>query len=223
MRGQGARVNGIHDLGGMHGHGPVERDPDEPPFAGRWEAIMVAVQSAVTRAGLMNIDEFRFGIERMDPAHYLGSSYFEHWLDGIVRVLVEKGQIDPAEVERRAGIVQSGGHLSVTATRPSNGPDRRGSRRPEIAPRFRPGDAVRTRNEHPVGHTRLPRYARGRLGAVERHHGTHVFPDTNADGRGEGPEPLYSVRFDATELWGQAAGAGESVNLDLWESYLLPA
>ena len=216
-------MNGIHDLGGMHGHGPVEYDPEQVPFAGRWEAIMVAIQSAVVRGGLMNLDEFRHGIERMDPAHYLGSSYYEHWLDGIVRVLVEKGQIDPVELERRTAAAVDGAGIPAEATPLKPAPPARTSRRREVAARFHPGDAVRARNEHPVGHTRLPRYARGRLGTVEHYHGTHVFPDTNAHGQGEQPEPLYSVRFDATELWGSAARAGGTVNLDLWESYLLPA
>jgi len=89
-------------------------------------------------------------------------------------------------------------------------------------PRFAPGDAVLTREMHPHGHTRLPRYARGKRGVIHCCHGIHVFPDTNAHGRGEDPQPLYSVRFDARELWGESAEPNQAVHIDLWESYLLP-
>src|SRR5262245_47843020 len=84
-------MDGVHDLGGMHGFGPVEREADEPPFHAPWEAAVVAIMlSTLGHHGLYNIDEFRHGIERMEPAHYLASSYFEHWLDGITRILIEK-------------------------------------------------------------------------------------------------------------------------------------
>ena len=218
-------MNGIHDLGGMHGFGPVEREENEPPFHAPWEAAMVAIQNAVC-ATVMNIDEFRHGIERMAPGHYLESSYFEHWLDGIARVLVEKGEITPEELEARTEFFaqREDAPASAALTGPLAEPrPRRGGRVIREAlgsPRFAPGDRVVTRVFSPAGHTRLPRYARGKRGVVERVHGTHVFPDSNAHGRGEQPQPVYSVRFAAQELWGDGAEPNQSVNLDLWESYL---
>jgi nitrile hydratase len=218
-------MNGIHDLGGMHGFGPVEREADEPPFHAPWEATMVAIQNAVCST-VINIDEFRHGIERMAPGHYLESSYFEHWLDGIARVLMEKGEVTSGELDARTAFFEQREGAPVTAAPAGSLPDprpRRGGgviREAAGTPRFAPGDRVLTRVFSPRGHTRLPRYARGKRGVVERVHGTHVFPDSNAHGRGEQPQPLYSVRFSARELWGEGAEPNQSVNLDLWESYL---
>jgi nitrile hydratase len=214
-------VNGIHDLGGMHGFGPVEREPDEPPFHGAWEAAVVAIMRAGMGAGIYNIDEFRHGIERMDPAHYLRATYFERWLDGITRLLVEKGVVTPAELEARAAGVAPAPPGPV----PARAPGRESStsfRPPAAPPRFAVGAPVVARTFHPAGHTRLPRYARGKRGVVAAHRGCHVFPDTHAHGLGEQPQHVYGVRFAARELWGEAAEPNQSVYLDLWESYLQP-
>jgi nitrile hydratase subunit beta len=212
----------------MHGFGPVEREADEPPFHARWEAAVVAIMRATRGAGLYNIDEFRHGIERMDPAHYLASSYFEHWLDGIARLLAEKGVVGAAELDARTTQLierpeaPAAAPPAVTAAR---GPRvvETSFRTPPAPPAFAVGAAVTTRTMHPAGHTRLPRYARGRRGVIEAHRGCHVFPDTAAHGLGERPQHVYSVRFEARELWGEAAEANQRVHLDLWESYLLPA
>ena len=220
-------MDGIHDLGGMHGFGPVEREDSEPPFHARWEAAVVAIMRA-TRGSVYNIDEFRHGIERMDPAHYLASSYFEHWLDGIARLLAEKGVVDAAELEARtqqfherpdAPVATPG---EATATRRPRIVET-SFRAPSAPPGFAVGAAVRTRTLHPAGHTRLPRYARGKRGVIDALRGCHVFPDTAAHGLGEQPQHVYSVRFEARELWGEAAEPNQRVHLDLWESYLLPA
>ena len=221
-------MDGVHDLGGMHGFGPVEREENEPPFHGHWEAVVVAIEAAGLGGGLYNIDEFRHGIERMDPAHYLGSSYFEHWLDGIARVLVEKGVIDGAELEARTRLFHERPDATV-APPPAGAKSSAGVRmgtptsfRPTVAPpRFAVGAAVTTRIMHPPGHTRLPRYARGKRGIVHAHRGVHVFPDTSAHGQGDQPQHVYSVRFDARELWGEAAEPRQTLYLDLWESYLI--
>jgi nitrile hydratase len=181
-------------------------------------------------AGLYNLDEFRHGIERMDPAHYLGSSYFEHWLDGIARVLMEKGVVDAAELEARTRLFRErpdapvAGPGAGTAKAAGGRPESETSFRPPAAPpRFAVGAVVTTRTMHPAGHTRLPRYARGKRGVIDAHRGCHVFPDTHAHGLGEQPQHVYSVRFEARELWGEAAEPNQRVYLDLWESYLLPA
>ena len=223
-------MNGIHDLGGMHGFGPVEREENEPPFHGRWEAAVVALMRAGRAAGVFNIDEFRHGIERMAPASYLGSTYYERWLDGIARLLVEKGVVRADEVAARIGRFAEQPDTPLPAAAPT--PAWRSTeapepdtffREPSAPPRFSVGAAVRTRQAHPVGHTRLPRYARGKRGVIAAHRGCHVFPDTNAHRRGEAPQHVYGVRFDARELWSEAAEPNASVYLDLWESYLLPA
>src|SRR5215470_3878779 len=144
-------MDGVHDLGGMHGFGPVEREENEPPFHGRWEAVVVAIEAAGLGGGLYNIDEFRHGIERMDPAHYLGSSYYEHWLDGIARLMVEKGVVSADELDARTAFF--GEHKDAPATaglagepaplrvRPADLP-RGYVRETGVPPRFAPGDRV---------------------------------------------------------------------------------
>src|SRR5262245_28014343 len=221
-------MDGVHDLGGMHGFGPVEREENEPPFHGRWEAAVVAIMRA-TRGGVYNIDEFRHGIERMDPAHYLGSSYFEHWLDGIARLLDEKGVVGAGELDARSRLFRERPDAPVPAPPPTTAAANRRAEsetyfRPAAGPpKFAVGAVVVTRTIHPAGHTRLPRYARGKRGVIDTHRGCHVFPDTHAHGLGEQPQHVYSVRFEARELWGDAAEPNQRLYLDLWESYLLPA
>jgi nitrile hydratase beta subunit len=223
-------MDGIHDLGGMHGFGPVEREEHEPTFHAPWEAAVVAMMRASRAAGVFNIDEFRHGIERMVPAEYLRSSYYERWLDGITRLLVEKGVVGASELAQRTA--RFGEHPEAPTSSGRAVPARRFEGKPEPAssfrdpsapPRFAIGAPVITRQLHPTGHTRLPRYARGKRGVIDAHRGCHVFPDTNAHGRGEQPQHVYGVRFEARELWGEAAEPNAHVYLDLWESYLRPA
>jgi nitrile hydratase len=238
-------MNGVHDLGGMQGFGPVERERDEPVFHAPWEAVVFAIRRSRSVVRHFTIDEFRHTIERMDPAGYLGSTYYERWLDALVRVLAAKGVVTLEEVEARAAALVASAEAAVdrvaiatghavasggsAAAEPSGGEGPvvfvpPSSVRPATrAPRFAPGDRVVTRSFHPTGHTRLPRYARGKPGVIDRRHGTHVFPDANAHGRGEQPQPLYSVCFEAVTLWGESAEPNQRVFLDLWESYLEPA
>jgi nitrile hydratase len=224
-------VDGVHDLGGMHGFGPVERERDEPVFHASWEAAVLAMQRAATVRGLYNIDEFRHSIERMAPAGYLRATYYEKWLDGITRLCVEKGLVTADELRERLEFfaaqpdapAQAAIRAPLPPTLPFDPDARRGFVRETGArPRFAPGDPVVTRHAHPAGHTRLPRYARGKPGVVHLVHGIHVFPDANAHGQGEAAQPLYSVRFAARELWGESAEPNTAVHLDLWEDYLLP-
>jgi nitrile hydratase subunit beta len=224
-------MDGVHDLGGMQGFGPVKREENEPVFHAAWEAAVLAMQRAGGSRGLFNIDEFRHGIERMSPADYLRVTYYEKWLDGVTRLLLEKGVLDAAELAARRAFFEE--RPTAPATEPLTAPlpprapanaqwAQDVIRETGAAPRFAPGDKVRTREMHPHGHTRLPRYARGKRGVIHRCHGIHVFPDTHAHGGGEQPQPLYSVRFDARELWGESAEPNQAVHIDLWESYLLP-
>lgn len=222
-------MNGVHDLGGMHGFGPVDVN-EEPHALERWEAAVIAIMRAGLTRRVYNVDEFRHSIERMDPAHYLSSPYYEHWLDGIARLFAEKGEIDVEVLDARTTYFDE--HPDVPTTdvldadpAPLRPPAPRHTfARPETAePRFAPGDRVRARVLHPQGHTRLPRYLRGKQGTVERYRGFYVFPDSSAHGLGEDPQALYNVRFDATEVWGEAAERRAAVHIDMWESYLEPA
>lgn len=229
--GEEARVNGVHDLGGMHGLGPVQREADEPVFHAPWEGRVLAMQRALSVHRLLVIDEYRHAIERLPPADYLTFSYYQKWLAGLERLAVEKGiltreeidaraahyaaspdaplptRVDPDLVDRAERMQTSRAHFDRPATRPA---------------RFAVGDRVRTRREQPRGHTRLPRYARGRLGTIHAVHGFYVFPDTVAHGAGEDPQPLYSVCFEGAELWGESTEPRERLYLDLWERYLEP-
>ena len=225
-------MDGVHDLGGMQGFGRVEREKDEPVFHARWEAEVLAMMRAGGGRGVYNLDEFRHAIERMRPAEYLAATYYEKWLAGITRLFVEKGLVTDKELEARIAFFDARPDAPVTAPLMGSIPAARVSFNPgwtqEVVretgaqPRFAPGDAVITRNIHPRGHTRLPRYARGKRGVIHRLHGIHVFPDAHAHGLGEQAQPLYSVRFDARELWGEDAEPHQSVHIDLWESYLEP-
>ena len=216
-------MNGVHDMGGMHGLGPIAPDPDEPLFHAPWEARVLAMNLAVGAWGRWNIDTSRHARERIPAASYLRMSYYEKWLVGLEDLMLSSGLVTPDEI--RKGLPDPGqARLAppltvdrVTRTLATGGP---ATRNVDARGDFAIGEPVRARNINPVGHTRLPRYVRGHLGVVERDHGVHVFPDTNANGLGEQPGRLYGVRFTARELWGEAAHDGDSVHLDLWNAYL---
>jgi nitrile hydratase len=216
-------MNGVHDLGGMHGFGAVEREADEPKFHADWEARAWAmVQLVRQEGGYYTIDASRYGIERMAPADYLRASYYERWLASMEYNLIHEGLLADEEVNTRIELLRrqpdAPPRRDVVSAPPP--PRQAPPSPPPPAPRFEVGDAVVTRNVHPTGHTRLPRYARGKRGVIERLHGPHVFPDANAHGLGEQPQPLYTVRFEARELWGESAEPRQTVTLDLWDSYL---
>jgi nitrile hydratase len=205
-------MDGIHDLGGMAGLGPVEVEPGEPVFHRDWERAAFGVNMAVAMAGLHNGGRFRHSIERMDPGHYLSSSYYEHWLTGVATVLVEQDLVTVAELERRAG-----GRFPLSRADRGRAPDDVVER---SEPRFAPGDRVRVRALHRLGHTRAPRYVQGKRGVVVRHDGAFSVPDVEAHSAEKVAQPTYSVRFEARELWGDGAGEHEVVHVDLWECYL---
>ena len=208
-------MDGIHDLGGMQGFGAVGHSPDEPVFHQPWEARARALMEAVLGAVRPNGGEFRHAIERMSPGHYLTSSYYEHWLTAAATLAVEHGLFTREDLEARAGgaFPLSGPVLAPPVTSP--GADL-------SEPRFRAGDQVRVREWHPPGHTRCPRYIRGKTGVVVRLDGSYSLPDVEAHGSGRRHEPTYSVRFDAAELWSDGQ-RGVCVHVDLWDSYLEPA
>jgi nitrile hydratase beta subunit len=166
----------------------------------------------------------RYQLERIPPADYLRMSYYEKWLNALIERLPPSGLVTAAEIE--SGKRARGSPKATPALTAEQVPAliaRRGGARPqEPAPRFRMGEHVRARNINPVGHTRLPRYARGKLGAIERDFGVFNLQDTDADGRSLGAKPqhVYSVRFTARELWGDQASPHDSVYIDLWDDYL---
>jgi nitrile hydratase beta subunit len=205
-------MNGIHDMGGMDGFGPVMREEHEPVFHSRWEARLFGLLAACRRTG--NADEFRHAIERIPAPRHLNSSYYERWLDALQILLIEKGMLSRDELLARG----------ADPPIPAQAPMRLKPMPPRRArARFRPGDPIVARNLNPAGHTRLPRYVRGKRGVVRRDWGIYAFPDTNAHGGGERPQHVYSVAFKARELWGASAASRDWVYIDLWEDYLQAA
>lgn len=220
-------MNSIHDMGGMHGFGPVVPEPNEPPFHETWEGRVLAMQRAMRQSTGWSIDMSRATQERLPPQVYLSVSYYHRWMLGLERNAIEAGLIGEDEI------------AAGRALRPGKPPKRPALRaadvpkalaggvdysRPAASPaRFKPGDKVRTINNHPTHHTRLPRYARGRIGTVEAIHGCHVFPDSLTVGAGEDPHWLYTVVFDGRELWGKKSDPTVKVSIEAWEPYLRPA
>lgn len=234
-------MDGVHDLGGMHGFGPVEPEADEPVFHADWERRALAVTLATGALGRWSIDRSRFTREQLPPAVYLSSSYYEIWIRGLERLLVEAGLLAPADLTDQARADLPDGTEVPARDRPSPaaeavpwsalraGLDRGTPYDRDVAttPAFAAGDAVRTRNDHPRGHTRVPRYARGRVGRVVAVRGPFVAAERNAVPAGT-PSPgeadwLYTVEFDATALWGADADPTGTVAIDAWQHSLEPA
>lgn len=214
-------MDGIHDMGGMDGFGRVEREANEPVFHADWERRMLALSLAVPFAVPYSDDHLRREIERIPPADYLRTSYYEKWLIALESLMMERGIIPggtvtlpvtpgaPIEAEAVADAIKGGF------------PTRRDDK--EAAARFVVGARVRARNIHPKHHTRLPRYVRGHEGVIHTDLGVFGFPDWNSEGKGHKPQHCYTVRFSLQTLWGREAPAGDSLYVDLWEDYLEPA
>lgn len=222
-------MNGIHDVGGMDGFGKVFAEEEELLFHEEWERRAFGLLNGALGQGFFNLDEMRHGIERMNPADYLTSGYYGHWTATLAKLLVEKGMIDEAELDRRTQAYQNESNKEVPRR---EDPDlvehmkqviKFGAstvRELSVPPKFEVGSRIKTINYNPSGHTRLPRYARGKHGIIHAVYDPHVFPDTHAHGQGESPEYLYSVRLTVDELWG--VNEQGAVHIDLWESYLIP-
>jgi len=216
-------VNGVHDMGGMHGMGAVRPESGEPVFHHRWEARVFALARAMGAFGRWNIDASRHQRELIPAAEYLRMSYYEKWLTGLTGLLLKHGLITEEELASgkptpgRAKEQPALPAAMVAGFIARGVPASRSSSRP---PRFRPGQPVRARNLNPLGHTRLPRYVRGKAGTIDRVQGVFVLPDTHAHFQGEHPQHVYSVRFEARELWGGDAAPRDAVYVDLWEEYL---
>ncbi|MGH6908127.1 MAG: nitrile hydratase subunit beta [Aestuariivirga sp.] len=214
-------MNGPQDMGGQMGFGPVMPETDEPVFHADWERRIMAFTVAMGATGSWNIDMSRHAREKIPSLTYWSSSYYEIWFEGLKQLLTERGLLTQAEIA--SGRMQVPAKPvkrvlkaeEVPAMLAKGGP---ANRRSNAEARFRQGDQVRARNINPESHTRLPRYARGKMGEIVLVHGTHVFPDSTAHGLGEDPQWLYTVRFSARELWGK--DNPDHVHIDMWEPYL---
>lgn len=215
-------MDGVHDMGGMHGFGKVEPEADEPVFHAPWEGRTLALTRAMGYTGVWTIDQTRFGIESLPPDVYLSSSYYKKWELRLEKLAVDMGLAGADELAAGHAL-RSGRALKrkLEASDVANTLTRGSFSRSAQAPaRFKPGDRVRTKNIHPATHTRLPRYARGKEGVIEAIRGCHVFPDTAAIGKGENPQWLYTVLFDGRELWGENSDASLKVSIEAFEPYL---
>jgi nitrile hydratase len=215
-------VNGIHDMGGMQDMGPIHYEKNEPVFHAPWEGRVYALDRSATAFRRWNIDSWRHDIELIPPADYLRMTYYEKWLTALENRIVKHGLVTKEELanghpspnSRKGNPAYTAG-MAHTVRR--NFPS---ANDPSIVPLFQVGERVRARNINPPGHTRLPRYARGKIGQVVSDHGVYAFPDTNSQFRGEKRQHVYSVRFAARELWGESASPRDSVHLDMWDDYL---
>lgn len=221
-------MNGIHDMGGMHGFGPMERENDEPVFHHAWEGrvfgMFLSAQVPVPEGK-------RYKIETMNPQQYLTSSYYERWMQACIQACIDAGVLTADELEARMSDLrdhpdtpppQAADTERLTGWQNRIREPRHIRRESNRSPQFSIGDAVRARNIHPVGHTRLPRYVRGQPGVITQFYGFHDVQDHLPPGTQAPPEPVYAVRFEAQTLWGDAAESNGALYLDMWERYLEP-
>ncbi|MBY0372360.1 MAG: nitrile hydratase subunit beta [Bryobacteraceae bacterium] len=220
-------MNSAHDMGGMHGFGAVKpQPPDEGPFHEAWEGRVHAMNTALRALGLWNLDADRHTIENLPPHEYLRMSYYERWAARLFEHVVRYRLVSEEEIATgRAALDSAKGVPALTAAMRERFVNRGidSAVEPGVEAKFRVGERVRTRNIHPEGHTRLPRYVRSKVGEIVRDHGVYLFPDTNAHGRGEQRQHCYAVQFTMRELWGEEASAIDSVTVDLWDDYLARA
>jgi nitrile hydratase subunit beta len=219
-------MDGIHDLGGMHGFGAVVTPGGEAPYHEPWEARVFALHLLMRLEHLGARPGGRATREEMDPVDYLAASYYERWLWSLEQGLLRKGTIAAGEVEHMMERLAAGGPEPPRHQDPEQAV-RAVERLREVVPmqpvtrsRFVPGQGVRVRRMHPAGHTRCPRYVRGARGVVERVRGGEELPDLAVYGRDAPVEPVYAVAFGSDELWGRGEEPPWTVVLDLWESYL---
>jgi nitrile hydratase subunit beta len=218
--------NTIHDMGGMHGFGPVEAEPNEPVFHAPWEGRVHALQRAMGAADLWTIDGGRASLETLPPQLYLATTYYQRWFLGLEKRVVAYGLVGTDELAAGHSLHPAKKLPRTMTLADAQKPPIRGNfARPTNAPaRFSVGDRVRTANINPTTHTRLPRYARDKEGVVAAIRGCHVYPDTAAlDVHDESPQWLYTVVFTGQELWGEDADPSIKVSIEAFEPYLLPA
>jgi nitrile hydratase subunit beta len=216
-------MNGVHDMGGMQGYGPIRAEMNEPVFHAPWEGRVITMVMGIAAWGKFGVDQRRYVRELIPPAEFLQMSYYEIWYTGLVANLLDAQMVTRAEIE--SAMPAAGSAKLTPALMASRVPTffANGAPKKRNVPSratFRVGQRVRAKNINPPTHTRLPRYARGKIGVVTADRGIYVFPDTSATGQGEKPQHLYSVRFEARELWGAQAKPKDSVYIDMWDDYL---
>jgi len=201
-------MDGVHDLGGKQGFGRVRYTLNAPAFHAQWEVRANSLYAYAVRAGIFNMDEYRYAIERMEPRHYLTASYYERSLTSLATLCVEKGIVSREELEQRAG-----GRFPLSGTGVSG--------RPNAAARvrFKPGDRVRVRSDYVPGHVRMPGYIRGKSGVVISESPSYPFPDAHAHGVAAEDEPTYDVRFRTADLWPDSSDQA-LVHVAVFQSYL---
>ena len=204
-------MDGMHDLGGRQGFGPVRYTLNAKAFHAPWEIRANALYGFAVRSGIFNMDEYRHAIERMEPRHYLTASYYERSLTALVTLCVEKGVVTLSELEWLAG-----GAVPLSS---AIGPGRANA---AVRQRFRPGDKVRVRDDYVPGHVRMPGYVRGKTGVVVAETPVYPFPDAHAHGVKAEDEPTYDVRFRSQDLWPESSDPA-LIHVGLFQSYLEPA
>lgn len=218
-------TNSIHDMGGMTGFGAIPLEDKEPVFHAEWERRAFGLMMTALGPFQVNLDNVRSRMEAIPPATYVNMSYYEKWIAALEDLIAERGDVSTTDLQALA----NGDDLPLTPCAepfPAEGvlaflaTGATAARQIETPDQFDLGDQVRAKNLNPPGHTRLPRYVRGKVGVITAEHGGQIYPDTNAVFAGEGPERLYTVAFKATELWGLEVNAKDSVYVDLWEPYL---
>ncbi len=223
-------MNGVHDMGGMQWYGPVEYEENEPTFHEEWEARMVAMRVVVGPKPGLRPGGFRYDTEILDPVFYLGAKYYERWLAGFQSGLIERGIITPEELAERIDLYSEDPAAPVpTREDPEKAKDavrrltaRIDAKKEDGNPQYKVGDLVRTRNIHPKGHTRMPRYVRGKQGVIARSYGARDVLDFEPGDPIFPLQPVYSVKFTMRELWGETAEPAEFLYIDLWEQHLEP-
>ena len=216
-------MNGIHDMGGMQDMGPIQHEKNEPVFHHPWEGRVYGIDRSLRALGKWNIDAWRYQIDLIPPAEYLRISYYERWLRANEALLLAHGLVTPTELvtcKPHAKSARSVPALTAAVVARTMGRGILSGHDPSVLPQFRVGQRVRARDINPVGHTQLPRYARGKFGTITIDHGVYTFPDTNAQFLGQKRQHVYSVRFAARELWGEGASPRDTVNIDMWDDYL---
>ena len=219
-------MNGVHDMGGQQDMGPVVYEKDEPVFHASWEARIYALNRAMRAWRKWSLDTDRHALELMSPIDYLRMSYYERWVYRLEAQVVQYRLVSREEIESgqpAPGSTKASPPLTLATSDRWLDRGIASSDDPRVRPSFKVSQRVRARNINPTGHTRLPRYARGKTGVIVRDHGVYLFPDSNAHFEGEKRQHVYSVGFAARELWGASASPRDSVHLDLWDDYLEPA
>jgi nitrile hydratase subunit beta len=216
-------MNGVHDMGGQQDMGPVVYEKDEPVFHASWEARIYALNRAMRALRKWSLDTDRHALELMSPVDYLRMSYYERWVYRLEAHVVQYGLVSREEIESgqpAPSLTKASPALTLATSDRWLDRGIASSDDPRVRPSFKVSQRVRARNINPTGHTRLPRYARGKIGVIVRDHGVYLFPDSNAHFQGEKRQHVYSVRFAARELWGASASPRDSVHIDLWDDYL---